>query len=123
MQKAISWMLLLHVRLIRLHSFWRINYLDNLISSDKFGKNSALLRYSPGYCGWHITGQKKLFEELKPESIGITLNSSYLMQPIKSISGVMISGDKNIHFFENNFSFCADCKTISCKERMKKLLN
>jgi len=99
------------------------HFLDLLISSDKFGKDSALLRYSPGYCGWNITGQKKLFGELKPERIGITLNSSYLMQPIKSISGVMISGEKNIHFFENNFSFCTDCKTISCKERMKKLLN
>ncbi len=99
------------------------HYLDFLISNNKFGKERALLRYSPGYCGWQITGQKKLFEELEPERIGITLNSSYLMQPIKSISGVMIAGNKNIHFFENNFSFCADCKTISCKERMKKILN
>ena len=27
--------------------------------------STARLRYSPGYCGWHISGQKKLFERLR----------------------------------------------------------
>ena len=27
--------------------------------------NQTTLAYSPGYCGWHISGQKKLFEDRK----------------------------------------------------------
>ncbi|HHE39185.1 MAG TPA: hypothetical protein ENL20_11535 [Candidatus Cloacimonetes bacterium] len=81
-------------------------------------KDIRTLAYSPGYCGWHISGQKKLFEFLKPEKIGITLNDSFLMIPLKSISGVLISGKREIHQFKNNFSFCSMCKTKSCLERM-----
>ncbi len=87
--------------------------------SDNF-PNTCVLSYSPGYCGWHITGQKKLFEYLHPEKIGITLNDSFLMIPLKSVSGVLISGKREIHTFENNFSFCSLCKTKSCLERMRE---
>ncbi len=83
-------------------------------------ENILTLAYSPGYCGWHISGQKKLFEYLHPEKIGITLNDSFLMIPLKSVSGVLISGKREIHQFKNNFSFCSLCKTKSCLERMKE---
>ena len=29
----------------------------------------SMLAYSPGYCGWHISGQRKLFEFLQPGEI------------------------------------------------------
>lgn len=80
------------------------------------------LSYSPGYCGWHVSGQKKLFQFLEPDEIGITLNDSYLMTPLKSVSGVLVSGPSDIHIFNNNFSFCSDCKTYSCKSRMKSII-
>ena len=83
-----------------------------------YEENIFNLAYSPGYCGWHISGQKKLFEYLHPEKIGITLNDSFLMIPLKSVSGVMIIGKREIHKFENNFSFCSLCKTKNCLERM-----
>ena len=82
-------------------------------------EKKIILAYSPGYCGWDISGQKKLFEYLQPEKIGITLNDSFLMIPLKSVSGVLIAGKKSIHKFKNNFSFCSLCKTKSCLERMK----
>ena len=81
-------------------------------------ENNLTLAYSPGYCGWHISGQKKLFEYLHPEKIGITLNDSLLMIPLKSVSGVLIAGKKNIHKFKNDFDFCSLCRTKSCLERM-----
>ncbi|MBC8384574.1 MAG: hypothetical protein H8E57_03535 [Candidatus Cloacimonetes bacterium] len=87
-------------------------------STEKHREEIETLAYSPGYCGWHISGQKKLFESLQPEKIGITLNGSFLMIPLKSVSGVLISGQKDIHRFRNDFSFCATCKTQSCGERM-----
>ncbi|MBM3315666.1 hypothetical protein FJY71_07525, partial [candidate division WOR-3 bacterium] len=34
------------------------------------------LRYSPGYCGWDVTGQRRLFERLRPEEVGVTLRES-----------------------------------------------
>jgi hypothetical protein len=81
----------------------------------------TVLCYSPGYCGWHISAQKKLFQFLHPEIIGISLNDSYLMIPLKSVTGVLVAGKKEIHFFDNDFPFCDDCKTYSCLVRMKKL--
>ncbi len=77
------------------------------------------LGYSPGYCGWHISGQKRLFDALHPKDIGITLNDSYLMAPLKSISGILVEGPGGIHQFEPNFTFCRTCRTHSCVPRMR----
>jgi len=97
-------------------------YFLNELKEREFVKNDTrVLSYSPGYCGWDISGQKKLFDFLNPGLIGITLNSSYLMSPIKSVSGVLIAGDREIHMFDMGFSYCSYCKTQPCLERMKKL--
>jgi len=80
------------------------------------------LRYSPGYCGWHISGQKKLFEYLRPEDIGVRLNDSFLMQPLKSVSGVIVSGKKEIHLFKSGYPFCSECTTGSCRLRFKLVM-
>ena len=45
------------------------------------------LPYSPGYCGWNIREQQKLFSFFPPEPCGITSSDSFLMSPVKSISG------------------------------------
>ena len=89
---------------------------ENLATDD-----TRVLGYSPGYCGWDISGQKKLFDYLEPGKIGITLNNSYLMTPLKSVSGVLVAGDKAIHRFKPNYPFCKTCKTHSCLQRMKML--
>jgi hypothetical protein len=78
----------------------------------------AVLPYSPGYCGWHVSGQGRLFERLRPEEIGIALNASFLMQPLKSVSGVLVAGAPEIHSFSPEYSFCADCSTQACQARM-----
>ena len=84
-------------------------------------ENDATLSYSPGYCGWNIDGQKKLFNFLTPSQIGISLKESFLMEPLKSVTGVLVSGKKEIHFFKNCFNFCKSCETKSCRDRMKKM--
>jgi hypothetical protein len=73
--------------------------------------------YSPGYCGWHISAQEKLFAFLKPEAIGMSLNASYLMTPLKSISGVLAAGPAAIHRISGGYPFCARCKSPTCRER------
>jgi hypothetical protein len=96
---------------------------DDLVASeDGPSEGKSQLRYSPGYCGWHISGQGKLFERLRPGDIGIALNASYLMQPLKSVSGIIVSGKKEIHFFNNSFPFCNDCVTKTCRDRLKHIM-
>lgn len=47
-------------------------------------------RYSPGYCGWHVSEQQKLFSLFPVASpCGIQLTDSSLMIPIKSVSGII----------------------------------
>ncbi len=97
-----------------------VGILENRVQG-AFHNRSSTLAYSPGYCGWHVSGQKKLFQFLKPDKIGITLNDSCLMTPLKSVSGVLVSGSSDIHIFDNNYSFCEECTTYSCIIRMKSI--
>jgi hypothetical protein len=77
-----------------------------------------VLPYSPGYCGWPTRGQRPLFDALRPEEIGVTLNESCLMSPIKSVSGVLVAGPAEAHVFRPDFPFCDDCRTHECVRRM-----
>jgi hypothetical protein len=83
--------------------------------------DGAALRYSPGYCGWDVTGQRKLFAYLRPERIGLTLTGSCLMQPLKSVSGVVIAGPKAIHRFRPIYDFCDHCEDRTCRTRLRTL--
>jgi cobalamin-dependent methionine synthase I len=94
---------------------------DKLNYKGKYSEQTGTMRFSPGYCGWHMSGQKKLFESLQPDKIGIELTSSYLMVPLKSISGVVVVGSNEIFEFEDDFPFCSECRDHSCVERIKSL--
>ena len=86
------------------------------------GRGPRLLRYSPGYCGWNVSGQRALFRALLPEQIGIALNASCLMTPLKSVSGVIIGGPAEIHSFANDYPFCMRCREWTCRERLRRLM-
>lgn len=94
-------------------------YHDFLKEKNRFHSSSGVMRFSPGYCGWHLSAQKKLFEFLNPGEIGIGLGESFLMIPLKSISGVIIAGPKEIFKFDDSYPFCSSCDTHSCRERIK----
>jgi hypothetical protein len=95
---------------------------EELRASGHATPDTGVLRYSPGYCGWHVSGQRKLFDFLGPEEIGLTLGTSYLMQPLKSVSGVIIAAPKKVHSFAPSYDFCRRCETRSCRERIRALL-
>jgi hypothetical protein len=82
---------------------------------------TAVLHYSPGYCGWNVTGQHALFAHLKPRELGVTLNESCLMQPVKSVSGVLVLAPIEAHEFNPAFPCCATCTTLDCQERAAAL--
>ncbi|MEE9554540.1 MAG: vitamin B12 dependent-methionine synthase activation domain-containing protein [candidate division Zixibacteria bacterium] len=97
-------------------------YRTFISGSAGFDSSVGFMRFSPGYCGWHISAQKRLFEFLKPGEIGIELNDSYLMIPIKSVSGIIISGKKGIFQFDDLFDFCAECRDHSCRDRIETIM-
>ncbi len=49
----------------------------------------ATNRFSPGYCGWSVSDQHKLFSLLPKNFCDIHLTESSLMLPIKSVSGII----------------------------------
>lgn len=98
------------------------DYRDTVSRSDSDLSDVRVLPHSPGYCGWHVSGQGKLFEALRPERIGISLTASFLMQPLKSVSGVLVAADKEVHDFDIDFDFCTDCTDQGCRERIQSVL-
>lgn len=67
-------------------------------------------RYSPGYCEWSVAEQQSLFQ-LMPESFcGVTLSDSSLMDPIKSVSGIIGIGEK----LEQKGYQCHWCTDTNC---------
>ncbi|HEU5163348.1 MAG TPA: vitamin B12 dependent-methionine synthase activation domain-containing protein [Thermoanaerobaculia bacterium] len=83
-----------------------------------FDDRLRVLPYSPGYCGWHLTGQRALFAALEFDNAGVTLGESCLMSPLKSVSGVLVAGEPSIHRFRPDFEFCEECETHECIPRM-----
>ncbi|HWR74983.1 MAG TPA: vitamin B12 dependent-methionine synthase activation domain-containing protein [Bacteroidales bacterium] len=68
-------------------------------------------RFSPGYCGWDVAEQHKLFSFFKDNFCGITLTESALMNPVKSVSGVIGIG-KNVRYAPYQCKLCVDKKCI-----------
>lgn len=81
----------------------------------------AVLPYSPGYCGWHVSGQRALFASLRPDELGISLNESFLMHPLKSVSGVLVLAPIEAHEFSPAFPCCTTCTTLDCQDRAASL--
>lgn len=79
---------------------------------DKGGQTSTL-RFSPGYCDWPITEQKKLFALLNTGEIDVRLTDSCLMSPRKSISGIFGITSKSADLYNP----CVDCHRTKCEAR------
>jgi hypothetical protein len=73
-------------------------------------------RYSPGYCGWDVAEQHKLFQLLPDNYCGIVLNDSALMNPEKSVSGFIGIGE---HVRYNPYT-CRLCDMKDCIYRKIK---
>jgi hypothetical protein len=70
-----------------------------------------------------VSGQEALFARLRPDEIGISLNDSCLMHPIKSVSGVLVLAPPEAHDFSPAFPCCTNCTTLDCQERVASLLS
>jgi hypothetical protein len=70
-------------------------------------------RYSPGYCGWDVAEQRKLFQHFPDNYCGIHLTPSALMDPVKSVSGIIGIGKE----VKNNPYTCRMCEMKDCVYR------
>lgn len=86
---------------------------DNLFNEEIFLTN----RYSPGYCGWSVEEQKKLFSLLPENFCGITLTDSAMMIPIKSVSGIYGAG---YHLVKKDYH-CEICEEEFCYRKKIKV--
>ncbi|KJR43356.1 Vitamin B12 dependent methionine synthase, activation region domain protein [Candidatus Magnetoovum chiemensis] len=60
---------------------------------------TSTLRFSPGYCDWHIRDQLQIFSIIEADQIGVELTGSIQMQPEKSISGIFVEMKKDVYEF------------------------
>ncbi len=85
-------------------------YLEALYSGEGMHISNS---YSPGYCGWNVIEQHKLFSLLPEQFCGITLCESSLMLPIKSVSSVIAVG---VDVVKRDYG-CAICNKQDCYKR------
>jgi hypothetical protein len=78
-------------------------------------------RYSPGYCGWDVAEQHKLFQLMPDNYCGIKLNDSALMNPEKSVSGFIGIGEHvRYNLYTCHFCDMKDCIYRKIKDKSKK---
>lgn len=73
-------------------------------------------RYSPGYCSWDVEEQQKLFSLFPEGCCGISLSESSLMNPVKSVSGIIGIGAE----VEYKDYTCEICSMKNCNFRRVK---
>lgn len=76
-------------------------------------------RFSPGYCGWDVAEQHKLFSLMPDNFCRIRLTDSALMDPVKSVSGIIGIGE-NVKRRPYTCSFCDLQNCIYRKSREDK---
>ena len=82
--------------------------------SKELNKNNlfTLPRFSPGYGDFYLTHQNDIFNVLNlHKNIGLTLNSSYIMSPSKSVTAIMGITDKKCDFDTHK---CKNCNKKDC---------
>ncbi len=74
-------------------------------------------RYSPGSCGWPLKDQKPFFGLFPYNHCGIVLSDSCLMDPIKSVSGIIGFGTN----IKKTAYECQICELDTCIYRSIRL--
>jgi hypothetical protein len=83
---------------------------DTLKSDMMIEGLSITNRFSPGYCGWDVAEQFKLFRYFPYDKCKVRLTESALMEPVKSVSGIIgIGKDVSIKSYP-----CYKCTRENC---------
>lgn len=91
-----------------------VSFLKDQLEMEFSSKNMKITNsYSPGYCDWKLTEQKKIFQLLSQVDTKIHLTDSCLMMPIKSVTGIIAVG-KDV---KKKSYGCDICKMPNCVKR------
>lgn len=71
---------------------WIVDFINNLIRRE--GKTLTKTRYSPGYGDLLLSNQKKIFDALYLEKLGLSITERYMLVPEKSV--IAIAGIEGI---------------------------
>lgn len=85
---------------------------DHICRTFQLSKTASMNPGSGDADTWPIEQQRELFALLGdgPERIGVELGSSYLMSPIKTVSGLLFATEKD-------FRTCQVCRRENCRGR------
>jgi len=72
-------------------------------------------RFSPGYCDWDIDQQRRVFQAVDGDALGIRLTERCLMMPRKSISAIIGIGPADCNV--ENYNPCRTCDKDRCPGR------
>jgi len=86
---------------------------DHLVKSFTDKESRITNRFSPGFCNWDASEQKKLFSLLPPGFSKVKLNHRNELDPVKSIAGIIGIGRE----VKANDEKCKQCTTPRCKIR------
>ncbi len=73
------------------------------------------MRYSPGYCGISLSQQRTIFELVDAAAIGVELLPTWIMKPVKSVSGLIGMGPSDSVVAYGNP--CDRCPLSDCRMR------
>lgn len=97
------------------------NHLQNEIKRIVSKKGMEITnRYSPGYCKWSVADQHQLFSFFPENCCGISLTGSALMNPVKSVSGIIGVGT-NVKFREYTCDLCSQTDCFHRNFQQKRL--
>lgn len=88
------------------------DYLKSLASKKGM---STTFRFSPGYGDWEIECQDKILKLAGGEKIGISLTSSKMLNPQKSVTAII--GIKNKNENKDTKKGCSICNMKNCSSR------
>ncbi len=75
---------------------WMVDFINKLIRRE--GKTLTRTRYSPGYGDLPLINQKKIFDTLGLEKLGLEITERYMLIPEKSV--IAIAGIEGIDSYE-----------------------
>ena len=65
---------------------WIMDYLNRQLRRD--GKRILPRRFSAGYADFKLENQKKIYEKLQMDKIGVAINSGFILLPEKSVTAI-----------------------------------
>ena len=88
---------------------------DHVLWNEATPDEATTPPFSPGYCGLSLEAQKPVFSIVDAGAIGVRLNASLMMQPVKSVSGLLGIGDREA--VTDHGVPCQWCDMTDCKMR------